>query len=205
MVGCWAHLRRKLESILKNTPKDQWKETLAGQGMAYISALFSLEREFAGLTPEERHEKRSEKSKPVADAFFAWAAGLGALPKSPLGQAVSYAFSQRKYLQNVFLDGRTEITNNLAERTVKPFVMGRKAWLFSTSPAGARASSVIYSIVETAKANSLHPYRYMEFLLEVLPSSTTSDLEMLLPWSDSLPDRCRAPKKKEASAHGEKE
>lgn len=205
VVGCWAHLRRRLESILKNTPKDRWKETQSGQGMAYISALFSLEREFAELTPEDRHEKRLEKSKPVADAFFAWAAGLGALPKSPLGQAVSYAFSQRKYLQNVFLDGRTEITNNLAERTVKPFVMGRKAWLFSTSPAGARASSVIYSIVETAKANSLHPYRYMEFLLEVLPSSTTSDLEMLLPWSDSLPDRCRAPKKKEASAHGEKE
>lgn len=197
VVGCWAHLRRKLESILKNTPKEQWKETLAGQGMAYINTLFSLEREFAGLSPGERYDRRLEKSKPVADAFFAWAAGSSALPRTPLGEAVSYALSQREYLQNVFLDGRTELTNNLAERTVKPFVMGRKAWLFSTSPAGARASSVIYSIIETAKANGLHPFRYMEFLLETLPCSTTSDLETMLPWSESLPEQCYAPRRKE--------
>lgn len=197
VVGCWAHLRRKLESILKNIPKEQWEDTLAGQGMAYISALFSLEREFAALPPEQRQEKRLEKSKPVADAFFAWVTGLSVLPKSPMGEAVGYALSQRKYLQNVFLDGRCEISNNLAERTVKPFVMGRKAWLFSTSPAGARASSVIYSIIETAKANGLHPYRYMEFLLESLPSSTTSDLETMLPWSESLPEKCCRPQKKE--------
>lgn len=196
VVGCWAHLRRRLEAILKNTPKEQWKETLAGQGMAYISALFSLEREFAQLTPTDRCKKRLEKSKPVADAFFAWAAGLSVLPKSPIGEALGYALSQHEYLQNIFLDGRCEISNNLAERTVKPFVMGRKAWLFSTSPAGARASSVIYSIIETAKANDLHPYRYMEFLLESLPSANTSDLETLLPWSESLPEKCRAPQKK---------
>ncbi len=195
VVGCWAHLRRKLESILKNIPQEQWGETLAGQGMTYISALFALERKFSELTPEERKAERLENSKPVADAFFAWAAGLMVLPRTPLGEAVAYALSQRVYLQNVFLDGRTEISNNLAERTVKPFVMGRKAWLFSTSPAGARASSVIYSIIETAKANGLHPFRYMEFLLESLPGSTTSELETLLPWSDSLPETCRAPQK----------
>ena len=195
VVGCWAHLRRKLEIILKNTPKDRWKDTLAGQGMAYISALFSLEREFAELPPEQRHQKRLEQSKPVADAFFAWAAGLSVLPKSPIGEAVGYALSQRKYLLNVFLDGRCEISNNLAERTVKPFVMGRKAWLFSTSPAGAKASSVIYSIIETAKANSLHPFRYMRFLLETLPCAITSDLEAMLPWSGGLPDDLRVPVK----------
>lgn len=183
--------------FLKNIPKERWKDTLAGQGMSYISALFSQEREFATLTPEQRHKKRLEKSGPVADAFFAWVTGLSVLPKSPMGEAVGYALSQRKYLQNVFLDGRCEISNNLAERTVKPFVMGRKAWLFSTSPAGARASSVIYSIIETAKANGLHPYRYMEFLLQSMPSSTTSDLETMLPWSVSLPEKCRGPQKKE--------
>lgn len=134
----------------------------------------------------------------MSDAFFAWAQNLEALPKSPIGEAVGYALSQKKYLENVFLDGRCELTNNRAERSIKPFVMGRKAWLFSNTPEGARASSVMYSIIETAKENGLHPYRYLEFLLTVLPSSTTSDLEGLLPWSEHLPQECYAPEKGES-------
>ena len=195
VVGCWSHVRRRYEAILKKMPKDQRKGSDAERGVAYINALFALEHDFTGLSPEERFQKRLEQSKPIADAFFVWAAGLGALPKMPLGEAVGYTLSQRKYLENVFLDGRTEISNNRAERSVKPFVMGRKAWLFSNTPAGAKASSVIYSIIETAKENGLHPYRYMEFLLETLPNSTYSSLESLLPWSDSLPEYCRAPQK----------
>jgi transposase len=192
VVGCWAHVRRKFENILKDMPKDKQKGSHAETGIAYINALFRLEREFAGLAPEDRRQKRLERSKPIADAFFEWAAGLNALPKSPLGVAVNYALSQRKYLDNVWLDGRTEITNNRAERTVKPFVMGRKAWLFSNTPAGAAASSVMYSVIETAKENGLHPFRYLEFLLETLPGAKSSELESLLPWSGTLPERCRA-------------
>lgn len=203
VIGCWAHVRRRFEQILKNMSKGMRKGSAAEQGMAYISALFALEREFADLTPEERHQNRLEKSKPVSNAFFAWANGLSALPKSPLGEAVGYALSQKKYLENIFLDGRTEITNNRAERSVKPFVMGRKAWLFSSTPAGAMASSVMYSIIETAKENGLHPYRYLEFLLTALPNTTTSNLEALLPWSQALPDEVRAPKS-EGAANGKK-
>jgi transposase len=201
VVGCWAHARRKFEAIVKNTPQEQRKDSNAGRGMTYINALFSLERKFADLPPEERKKQRLEQSKPVADAFFAWASGLFVLPKAPIGEAVHYALSQRRYLENVFVDGRTEITNNRAERGVKPFVMGRKAWLFSCTPAGARASSVMYSILETAKDNSLHPYRYMEFPLSVLPATTTSGLEALLPWSDSLPNECRVIQKQEGCAY----
>lgn len=95
--------------------------------MAYINALLALEREFAKLTPEECFEVHLEKSKPISDAFFAWAESLNALPKVPFGEDVGYAMSQRKYLENAFCDGRTEISNNRAERSVKPFVMGRKA------------------------------------------------------------------------------
>lgn len=204
VVGCWSHVRRKFEAILKKMPKDQQKGSDAERGTAYINALFALEREFANLTPEERYQRRLERSKPISDAFFAWILGLSVLPKSPLGEAVGYAASQRKYLENVYLDGRSEISNNRAERTVKPFVMGRKAWLFSNTPAGARASSVIYSIIETAKENNLHPYRYLEFLLETLPKSTTSSLEDLLPWSASLPENCRVPQKKGGSDNAEK-
>jgi hypothetical protein len=151
------------------------------------------EREIADLSPEERLKKRLEKGKPFSDAFFAWAKGLGALPKTPLGIAVGYTLSQRPYLENIYLDGRTEISNNRCERAVKPFVIGRKAWLFSNTPTGAKASSVMYSITETAKENGLHPFRYMEFLLETLPNATTADLESLLPWSETLPDRCKTP------------
>ena len=196
VVGCWAHARRPWEKILKLLPKDKRKGSDAEKGLAYINALFDLERKFKELKPEERYEKRLEQSKPVAEAFFAWANSLGALPKSPLGEAARYALSQRKYLENVFLDGRLELSNNRCERSVKPFVTGRKNWLFSNTPDGATASSVMYSIVETAKENGLHPFNYIKFLLETLPNATTGDLEALLPWSDTLPDCCRAPVKR---------
>lgn len=195
VIGCWAHVRRKFEQIVKNMSKGMRKGSDAQMALDYIGALFALEKKFADLTPEKRMAARLEESKPVFDAFFAWAAGSKALPKSPLGVAVGYALSQKKYLENIFLDGRAEITNNRAERSVKPFVMGRKAWLFSSSPAGAKASSVMYSIIETAKENGLHPYRYLEFLLTLLPKSSTSSIDALFPWSEVLPDEVRAPVK----------
>jgi transposase len=192
IVGCWAHLRRYWENLYKTIPKDKRKGSDAERGLAYINQLFLFEREFIGLSPQERYETRLEKSKPVSDSFFAWAEKLAPLPKSPLGAPVHYALSQRRFLENVFLDGRLELSNNRAERSIKPFVMGRKTWLFSTSPEGAEASAVLYSIIETAKENGLHPFNYVKYLLEVLPISTTDDVEGLLPWSTTLPDFCRA-------------
>ena len=134
VVGCWAHVRRKWENLLKTIPKDKRKGTNAERALAYINELFNLERKFEDLSPSERYEKRIELSKPVADAFFAWAENLGALPKSPLGEAAGYTLSQRNYLENVFLDGRLEISNNRCERSVKPFVMGRKTGCFQLLP-----------------------------------------------------------------------
>jgi transposase len=200
IVGCWAHARRYWEKVYKLLPKNPGslhsrKGSDAEKGLEYIGALFDLERKFKGLPPKERYEKRLVQSKPVSDAFFAWVESLGALPKSLLGEAVHYALSQRKYLENVFLDGRLELSNNRCERSVKPFVMGRKAWLFSNTPAGAKASSVMYSIIETAKENGLHPFHYVKFLLEKLPNTTTGELEDLLPWSECLPECCRVPGK----------
>jgi transposase len=205
VVGCWFHSRQYFENLLKIIPKDKQKGSDAERGIAYINKLFDLERKFKNLSPEERYKKRLEESKPIADAFFTWVSGLGALPKSKLGEAVHYALSQRKYLENFFLDGRLELSNNRCERSVKRFVMGRKAWLFSNTPDGAVASSIMYSIVETAKENGLRPFHYIKFLLETLPNSTTSNLEELLPWSDSLPDWCRTPKKKGVAGNAQKE
>ena len=193
VVGCWSHVRRYWENLLKTIPKDKRKGSDAEHGVAYVNHLFDLERKIKDLSPEERYKVRLEKSKPVADAFFAWAESLGALPKSPLGKPAHYALSQRAFLNNVFLDGRTELSNNRCERSVKPFVQGRKAWLFSNTPGGAHASSIMYSIVETAKENGLHPFHYVRFLLESLPNVSYSNLQALLPWSESLPDYCFVP------------
>jgi len=191
IVGCWYHARSYFEKILKSIPKDKRKGTDAERGVAFINRLFDLERDFKSLSPQERHKERLEKSKPITDAFFMWADNLGALPKTPLGQAAYYALSQRKYLENIFLDGRLELSNNRCERTIKNFVMGRKAWLFSNTPNGAAASSIMYSIIETAKENGLHPFHYIKFLLEMLPIAASNNLNAFLPWSDSLPDYCR--------------
>jgi len=193
VVGCWFHTRQYWEKLLKSMPKDKRAGSAAAQGLAYIEKLFAFEREWKNLTPEERLQKRLTKSKPISDAFFTWAASLGALPKSLLGQAVHYALSQRKYLENIYLDGRLECSNNRAERTVKSFVIGRKNWLFAATPEGAKASSVVYSIIETAKENGLRPFQYMQYLLETLPNTTTGNLEALLPWSEKLPADCRIP------------
>jgi hypothetical protein len=196
-VGCWAHLRRYFENLYESIKNASARNgSNAERGLVFINLLFWFEHEFRDLSPEERLEKRLKYSKPVSDDFFEWVETIHALPKSLLGEAVTYATLQRKYLENVYLDGRLELSNNAAERSAKMFVIGRKAWLFSNTPNGAESSSIYYTIVETARENNLNIYQYMKYLLEKLPSAKTCELETLLPWSDSLPDICRAPVKK---------
>lgn len=194
-VGCWAHARRKFLDVIKGMPKDEDAEgTYADRGATCINYLFHLEGMYEGLTPEERYVKRLLFSKPIADNFFLWAKALQGVVTSgfPIGRAMNYALNQQEYLLNVFLDGRLELSNNRAERSIKAFVMGRKNWLFSNTPVGAEASSVIYSIIETAIENGLDPYRYIVYLLETLPKTTSSGAAALLPWSADLPEGCRS-------------
>ena len=195
IIGCWSHARRYWEKLYESIAKDKRDGSNAERGLVYINLLFAYEHEFRDLTPEERYKKRLELSKPVSDDFFEWVGTIQALPKSLLGEAVTYALSQRTYLENVYLDGRLELSNNAAERAVKPFVQGRKQWLFSNTPNGAESSSIYFTIIETAKENGLNPFQYVKFLLEMLPSANYSDLESLLPWGDKVPDYCRVPVK----------
>ena len=118
------------------------------------------------------------------------------LPKSAFGKAVTYCLNQWEKLQAFLLDGRLEIDNNRAERSIKPFVIGRKNWLFANTPRGARVSAILYSIVETAKENGLKPFEYVTYLLRKLPNIDATDpsaLDTLLPWSQTLPEECRTP------------
>ena len=193
VVGCWAHMRRKFDEALKVLPEKDREDSGAMVGKRYCDRLFSNEREFVDMKPDERFEKRRKFSKPLLDEFFKWAQDLKALPKSLLGQAANYALSQRAYLERFLLDGRLEISNNRAERSIKPFVIGRKNWLFANTANGAKASSIIYSIIETAKENHLKPFEYLVFLLQNIPNSTTAKLDDFLPWSELIPDSCRTP------------
>ena len=191
IVGCWAHVRRKFDEALKGAPPEARANLPSQKGLDLCNELFRLEREYENLAPEERHAERLKRSKPVSDSLFEWASTLGVLAKSLLGKAIHYLLSQKPYLENVYEDGRLELSNNRAERSIKPFVIGRKNWLFSATVKGAKASSVIYSVIETAKENGLKPFGYLKHIFKSMPNMEAEEYESLLPWSESLPEQCR--------------
>ena len=194
VVGCWAHMRRKFDEVLKSLPPEKRKSSGSQMGLEYCNRLFSLEREYEKLTPDERQEQRCKESKPIAEAFFAWALATQprTLPKMAFGKAISYALSQKQRLMNVYLDGRLELSNNRAENSIRPFTVGRKNWLFCNTPAGADASAAYYSLIETAKANGIDPFAYMEFLFQHIPQlSSGASLENCLPWSEAALQFCQ--------------
>ena len=197
LVGCWAHARRKFDEALKALPKEkQTADVAARKGLDFCNRLFSLERELKKVSAEDRYRERLKRGKPIIDEFRTWLNYLKprVLPKSAFGQAVSYCLNQWDKLNAFLADGRLELDNNRSERSIKPFVIGRKNWLFANTPRGAKTSATIYSIVETAKENGLNPYAYLKFLLEQLPNIDVKDqdaLDSLLPLSDSLQAECR--------------
>ena len=195
VVGCWAHARRKFSDALRGLSKEQQKGSAAEVGLRHCDALFTEEKKYAEYTSEKRHEMRIEHSLPLAEEFLLWAKSADALPKTLIGKAVSYLAEQWRYLKNVYLDGRLELSNNRAERSIKPFVIGRKNSLFANTPQGAKASAVIYSVIETAKENNLKPFEYLVFLFEKMPDTTTSSVDDLFPWSPNIPGSCRIPEK----------
>ena len=161
-------------------------------GLGYIQRLFAIEKSVADMTLEDRITARNEQSKIVVDEFFDWidVQKDKTLPQSLLGKAIQYAENQKKYLIAFLKDPRIEISNNRAERSIKPFVIGRKNWLFCNTPKGAGSSAVIYSIIETAKENGLNPYKYLCFIFEKLKSEKDVDINTLLPWADEVKKHC---------------
>ena len=178
-------------------PPSDKPETVAHQGLQFCNQLFAIERELKDVTSEERYTIRMERSLPILNAYSAWLRQERSrtLPKSALGQAITYSQNQWDKLTAFLKDGRLEIDNNRSERAIKPFVIGRKNWLFANTPRGATASSIIYSVIETAKENGLNPFKYLMYLFEQVPQlSDPKDpeaLDSLLPWSPSLPLTCR--------------
>lgn len=192
LCGCWAHVRRKFEEALKiiNGKKD----SLEAEGLAYCNKLFEIERRAKSQTPEQRYQLREKESEPLTEEFFSWVSiqRVHTPPQNLLGKALQYAQNQRNYLLNFLKDGRIELSNNSAERSIKPFVIGRKNWLFCNTPAGASSSAIIYSIVETAKENGLIPYAYLCFIFERIQLGQT-DMTELFPWILAIPQYCKLP------------
>jgi transposase len=203
IAGCWSHARRYFKEamdVLKPEIRKNAKITVAEQGFKYCNAIFRIERELKDVTPDERKAARLKRTKPILDEFKQWLdkqAESGVLLEGTTGRAVKYCINQWPKLIAILQDGRLEIDNNRAERAIRPFVTGRKNWLFANTPKGANSSAIIYSIVETAKENGLIPLTYLTYLFQQLPNIDTKDpqtLDMLMPWSETLPNNCRLPK-----------
>lgn len=186
-VGCLAHARRKFDEALK-AQKATGRGGLAAEGLALIQRIYATEKAAreAKLTPDQRKKLRDERARPVWDELRKWldAKRGHAPPQTLVGQAMTFLDNQWPLLIRVLDDGRIEVDNNLCENAIRPFVMGRKAWLFSDTPAGAQASARLYSLIETAKASGLEPYAYLKRVFSELPRAITlADVEALLPWN----------------------
>ena len=195
-VGCWAHARRKFNEAVAVLPKGK-KGGAALEGEAYCTKLFNIEESLVELPPEERYAKRLELEKPILDAMLSWANTRNAAPKSKLGIALTYLKNQWPNLVNFLKDGRLELSNNIAERSIKPFVISRKNFLFANTPSGATSSAVIFSMIETAKANGLDPYKYLTYIFKTAPNVDRSEegwARQFLP--ENVPEACHAPARK---------
>lgn len=193
--GCWAHLRRKFVEAIPSNKAEGSPQTAAEIGRDYCNQLFKLEETLKDLSAKERKLRRLELEKPVLEAFWCWLDSLNPLKGSALGKAVTYANNQKPYMENYLLDGRCAISNNAAENAIRPFTVGRKNWLFADSPKGADASAMVYSLIETAKANGLNVFTYLEYLLLYMPDSDwqndPEELDVLMPWSEAVQAECK--------------
>ena len=188
-LACWAHVRRRFVEAVRVQPKG--KRGRADEAVTLIGKLYRVEREYKDATPEDRYLARQRLSVPALSEVHAWMLKNQPLvtPKSALGTALAYMANLWPQLTRYTERGDLPIDNNRCENAIRPFVIGRKAWLFSDTPAGAHASAVIYSLVQTAKANGLEPYTWLRRVLRDLPAAQTVEaVEALLPWNLRLTD-----------------
>lgn len=202
VAGCWIHARRPFADIVKSLGSSTAKGTIAQEAYDYITELLHMDNDFDDLSSKDRQKQRQEKLLPKVDAYFQWVkhkyTQVG--HSSAIGKALAYSINQEKYLRIFLSDGDVPLDNNYAEQAIRPFTIGRKNFNFMETDNGAKASAIIYSIVETAKANEINTYKYLELLLTELPEHTNdknlSFLDDLLPWSARIQKECPSKYKK---------
>ena len=203
IAGCWSHARRRFDEAVKALPKSKQKDSRAYLALTMIQAIYREEKQLKELPAQERRNRRQLSVKPLVEAYFAWVReNLPKVPqKSKTWEGFNYSLNQEKYLKVFLEDGEVPMDNNAAEQSIRGFCIGKKNWVMIDTVAGAKSSAIVYSIAETAKANSLKPYDYFEYLLTEIPKhlddTDRSFLDDLLPWSPNLPANCRKPDKDE--------
>jgi transposase len=183
-LGCFAHARRNFHDAIKGQSKKR-KSTIAWCGLKSIQKLYEIERQYKDAEPDVRHQARQELAKPILDEIRKWLdKSIPQVPPQTLtGKALTYLDNQWTKLNRYLDDGRLRIDNNLVENAIRPFVVGRKNYLFSDTVSGAKASANLYSLIETAKANGIEPYRYLRDVFTKLPQAeTVEEIEALLPY-----------------------
>jgi len=188
-LGCMTHARRKFIEAQKVAPSQKGKISKADMAVQMIKKLYAIETQIKDKSVEERYQIRQEKSKPQLQKMRDWLDKTleNTLPKGKAGMAIAYLNKNWEKLTTYVNDGRLNIDNNPVENAIRPFAIGRKNWMFSNSQDGAKSSALIYSIVETAKANGIDPYTYLQALFSRLPlCESLEDFEQLLPWNISI-------------------
>ena len=182
-VGCWAHARRKFHDARLNAPAE------ASHALGVIRQLYDIERAVRDAGDEPRLAARQAQAKPKVDAFFDWCRQQESrvLPRSTIGEAVTYALNQQASLRQYLEAGYRPIDNNACERSLRGLAIGRKNWLFTGSPAGGQAAARLFSLLGSAQLHGVDPRSYLEALLRRLPSTPPDELDQLLPdrWQSS--------------------
>jgi transposase len=190
-IGCFDHARRKFVEAsraaeTKSTKKKAGQPTKADVALGKIRRLYAIEKSIRDLDCGKKKQARQALSVPVLDDLKLWLEkNVSRVPKDSLShKAITYTLNQWEYLIGYCEDGQLHISNALAENAIRPFAVGRRAWLFADTSHGARASATCYSLVETAKANNLEPYAYLQHVLaHIAAADTVEKLEALLPWN----------------------
>jgi len=190
---CYAHIRRYLiEAIPKGHEKDYTDPAV--QGVLYCNKLFAYERSYKekGLSYKQIYNRRLKDEKPVIEAFLAWVQNQHPIKGTRLHRAVTYINNCKPYMMTYLEDPHCSISNNISENSVRPVTLGRKNYLFSDTQEGANANMMVYTLIETAKANGVNPYWYLMHLLESRPNKkmTDEELDHLCPWDDSVKEAC---------------
>lgn len=190
LCGCWAHARRKFTDIIKGISEERKKTSLSYKFIKLIDKLFVLEEKYMKEcnSVDEIKQRRNKESKPILDAYFALIEEKVDKSDEKLRKAMKYSLDQKEKLSRFLEDGHIPLSNNLAERGIKPFVICRKNFLFSNSIQGAKASAIIFSIIQTARANGLNIFNYLQRLFIKLPDTPISEIDKFLPWNKEIFD-----------------
>ena len=200
--ACWVHARRPYAEFIKSIGLKASKGTIAQEAYDMITEIMHIDNTFDDLSNEDRLKQRQLILSEKVDAYFAWVKNkyIQVTQNSNIGKALAYSINQEEYLRTFLTDGAVPMDNNYAEQAIRNFTIGRKNFVIIESSNGAKASAIIYSLVETAKANGLNTYKYFELLLTEIPNHMDDKnldfINNLLPWSKYVQDKCPSQYKK---------